>query len=170
MNDSTDPNNDPAQGLHVDADWKAEARKEKERMAAASASGPAEAGGDAGAAAAAAAGDRGQPGQLPPADFQTLVSTMVTQAMYAMGMIPDPQTGERVAILDLARHHIDMLGVLEDKTQGNVSDEEQKLLAGALYELRMQYVQLSQQAVQQQTGSEAGGGPGGSPGIQMPGQ
>jgi len=86
--------------------------------------------------------------------------------MYAMGMIPDPQSGQRVAVLDLARHHIDMLGVLEEKTKGNLTEEEEQLLSGALYELRMQYVELQQQAMRQQT--EGGGASGG--GQQATGQ
>ena len=146
-------------GLSVDSDWKAEARKEKERLAAESAKSearpaPGVAGGPAGAAAqAAAAGGTDRRGQLPSADFATLVSQMVTQAMLSMGMIPDPQTGRRVAMLDLARYHIDMLGVIEAKTKGNLDADEAKLIAGALYELRMQYVQLSQQAIAEQTGA-----------------
>ncbi len=169
MNDQT--NNDLSQGLHIDADWKAEARKEKERLTASSADSQAAEGGEAAgsAEAAAAAGQRGGRGQMPPADFQTLISTMVTQAMYAMGMVPDPQTGQRVAILDLARHHIDMLGVIQEKTKGNLTDEEEKLLAGALYELRMQYVELNQQAMQQQTSPGSGGAGESAGGANNPG-
>jgi len=149
-------------GISVDSDWKAEARKEKERLKAQSAqASPAAAASPetgAGAAQAAADGAAASPeqrrGQLPDADFKTMVSQMVTQAMYAMGMIPDPQTGRRVAMVDLARYHIDMLGVLEAKTQGNLDEEEAKLLATSLYELRMQYVQLAQQAIAQQTGAD----------------
>ncbi|MEL7089596.1 MAG: DUF1844 domain-containing protein, partial [Planctomycetota bacterium] len=65
------------------------------------------------------------------------------QALFAMGAIPDPQTGQPVLHLDLARHHIDMMTVLEDKTKGNLSDEEAKLLTGALYELRTRYVEVA---------------------------
>lgn len=167
-------------GLHIDADWKKQAQEEKRRLAEEAqrqkeaaaqqaASGQAGAPGAApGAAAEAAqAGQRGERGQIPPADFTTLVSQTVTQAMFALGMIPDPETGRRVAMLDLARFHIDMLSVLEDKTGGNLSDEEQRLLASSLYELRMQYVQLSQQAIAEQTGAgdDAGQGAGGAGGI-----
>ena len=152
------PQNNP--GLHIDSDWKAEAQAEKQRLAqqaAASAAEAAASGGSAtGSAQHQASGAAGR--EMPPADFSTMVSQMVTQAMFAMGMIADPQTGRRVAVLDMAKYHIDMLGVLEDKTQGNLSDEERKLLATALYELRMNYVQLSQQAVKQATGSDAASG------------
>jgi len=182
-------------GLHIDSDWKAQAQAEKKRLAeearkqreAAEASGGAageapgaaageapgaaagEAPGAAAGAAQAAAGQQRGRGQMPPANFQTLVSTMITQAMFAMGMIPDPQTGQRMAHLDLARHHIDMLGVLQEKTEGNLDDEEKKLLDSALYELRMNYVQLSQQAIKQQTGEDEDGGGGPAGGGAAPG-
>ena len=146
--------------IQVDQDWKAQAQAEKERLAQqqeAAAEGAADAG--PGAGEGAAGRERG----LPPADFKTLISTMATQAMLAMGAIPDPATGQRVAHLDLARHHIDMLGVIDDKTKGNLSEEEQQMLGSVVYELRMQYVQLSQSALQQAT---AAGGPGG--GAPMP--
>jgi Domain of unknown function (DUF1844) len=80
---------------------------------------------------------------MPEASFETLISTMATQALFAMGAIPDPQTGQRMAHLDLARHHIDMLGVIEEKTKDNLSKEEADLLANTMYELRNRYVQLT---------------------------
>jgi len=163
-----DESNSDKPGLHIDADWKAQARAEKQRLAeqakqqaAATSQATADAGASTGAAAAAQAGPTAQASggqrELPPADFKTMVSQMVTQAMFALGMIADPQTGRRVAMVDLARYHIDMLGVLEAKTEGNLDDEEKKLLATALYELRMNYVQVSQQAIEQQTGGGQGG-------------
>lgn len=155
--------------LHIDTDWKSQAQAEKQRLAeearkkaaaaetsaGAKPQAPGTAPGTAASAASAgtATGTTSGGRQMPPADFRTLVSTMVTQAMFAMGMIPDPQTGRRMASLDMARHHIDMLTVIEEKTKGNLDDEETKLLASALYELRMQYVQLSQQVIAEQMGA-----------------
>ena len=152
-----DDSNGGDKSLHIDTDWKAQARAEKQRLAeqsrqAAQAGGPGGGAAAGGAAAATAAAGAQQQREIPPANVQTLVAQMVTQAMFALGMIPDPQTGRRVAMLDLARHHIDMLGVLEDKCQGNLDEDERKLLASSAYELRMQYVQVSQQALAQQTG------------------
>lgn len=144
-------NNSSNPGLHIDSDWKAQAQAEKQRLAqqaaakASSSASPA-----AGASAAAKAGAPRGAGQLPPSDFKTLVSRMVTEAMMSLGMIPEPQSGRRIAMLDLARYHIDMLAVLEDKTRGNLDDDETRLLATALHELRMTYVQVSQQAIAQQ--------------------
>jgi len=122
--------------LHIDADWKAEAQAEKQRLAEQSGAQDLE-------------GEGGAGGKMPPADFRALISGLATQAMLYMGMIPDPMTGQRIAHLELARHHVDLLGVLEAKTQGNLDDEEQKLLAGALNDLRLSYTQLSQEIARQ---------------------
>lgn len=125
--------------IQIDSDWKAQARAEKERLVekTKAADAPGAAAGKAGAAGA---------GGLPPATFDTLVSTMATQALFAMGAIPDPRTGQRMQHLDLARHHIDMLSVIELKTRGNLSEEETGLIAGTLYELRSRYIQLASAA------------------------
>ncbi len=126
----------------VDDDWKSQAQAEKEKLAEqarAKSDPPPSAGGGESAGSAAAPGGR----ELPPANFESLVSTMTTQALFAMGAIPDPTTGQHIAHLDLARHHIDMLSVLEEKTKGNLSKEESDMLATTLYELRNRYVQLT---------------------------
>lgn len=115
--------------IHVDDDWKTEAQNEKKRLEEAAKQAPAE----------DAAGGTG----LPAANFETLISTMATQAMFAMGVIPDPRTGQRVQHLDLARHHVDMLTVIDEKTRGNLDDDEKKLLSTTLYELRNNYIALS---------------------------
>jgi len=121
----------------IDDDWKAQAQAEKEKLAQ-KASDPAGDPGDPGAAAAA-----GGPGKIPPPTFEVLLSSFVTQALFALGAIPDPQTGQPMLSLELAKHQIDMLGVLEEKTKNNLTDDESKLLAGALYELRDRYVQVA---------------------------
>jgi hypothetical protein len=56
----------------------------------------------------------------------------------------DPKTGRRMVDLEMAKHHIDTLAMLEEKTKGNVSTEEKQALDQALYETRMQYVQIAQ--------------------------
>ena len=97
---------------------------------------------------AAASGGGGERGELPPATFDTLLSTMATQALFAMGAIPDPRTGQPTLQLDLAKHHIDMLTVIEEKTKGNLSEDEEKQLATTLYELRLRFVQAANAARQ----------------------
>ncbi len=128
------PDQDEAPKIHIDADWKAQAQAEKEKLA------------QQDQASQDKPGGAGGPGGLPPANFESLMSTMVTQALFALGAIPDPRTGQRVQHLDLARHHIDMLGVLEEKTKGNLTDEEQKMLSSTTYELRSRYIQLASAA------------------------
>lgn len=161
--------------LHIDTDWKSQARAEKEKLAqqaqakqapqsapapgtvagAAGAQGPDDLIGDE--EGTAAEGGRG----MPPADFKTLVSTMVTQALFALGAIPDPQTGQRMAHLDLAAHHIDMLTVIEQKTKGNLDAEEAALIGQAVRELRSHFLELSKAIMARQSKqASAGGGPG----------
>ena len=124
----------------VDDDWKAQAQAEKEKLAEQIDAAPSE-------AAAPATAEPGQqaPRDLPPASFATLVSSLVTQSLFAMGAFEDPQTKKRHVDLSAAKHHIDTLVVLEEKTKGNITDEEKKLLDQAIYEIRMQYVHVAQQ-------------------------
>lgn len=123
------------QKIHVDSDWKAQAQAEKQRIVKQAKAAETE----GGAGKSASAG----PGGLPPASFETLISTMVTQALFAMGAIQDPRTGKHMQQLDLARHHIDMLSVIEEKTKGNLTNEESKMLSQTLYELRARYIQMT---------------------------
>jgi len=120
--------------IHVDADWKAEAKAEKERLARETAERHAPAG--QGPAAGAGRG----PGRLPPPSLAALVQTLATQAAIFLSSETDPETGRPLRNLDLAKHHIDLLSVLEEKTRGNLTDEEKRLLDRYLYELRMAYV------------------------------
>ena len=96
-----------------------------------SASRPSESVWEAGGAAAS---------HLPPATFQSLVQMLVTQALIALGQVPHPGTGTPQPQLPLARHLIDLLGVLDARTDGNLDAEEAKLLTEALHVLRSSYV------------------------------
>ena len=121
----------------VDDDWKTQAQAEKERLAK-EVEGP-EAGAE-GAPGQDADGPRG----LPPASFSTLITSLAAQVFMSLGGVEDPKTKRRMVDLALAKHHIDTLSVLEEKTSGNLTDDEKKLLDRALYETRMQYVQIAQ--------------------------
>jgi hypothetical protein len=92
--------------------------------------------------AASAAADI-DPSQLPPASMTTLVTMLSTQAMVSLGLFPEPGADEPRQRLPLARHFIDLLGVIESKTRGNLSAEESQLLDGTLHELRMAFVHMS---------------------------
>lgn len=124
------PPNSSAPPIQTDENWKAQARAEKERLARQTAS---------------AASPASTPSAtLPPPTFETLIQTTATQALFALGAIPDPHTGQRIISFDLARFHIDTLAMLEEKTRGNLTKEEADLLANLLYELRSRYIEAVQ--------------------------
>jgi hypothetical protein len=81
--------------------------------------------------------------ELPDASFQVLVSTFATQAAMALGQIPNPVTDEADEDLEQAKFAIDLLQVMDEKTQGNRTAEEDKFLQDCLYQLRMVYIDKS---------------------------
>lgn len=123
----------------IDDDWKAQAQAEKADLAEKEQTKQAES--PAGAAGEAPAGGSGAAHE-GPIGFTDLVQVLASQALMYMGAVPDPATGKAMVSPPMAKAHIDMLGVVEDKTKGNLTDEESKLLTGILYELRMQFVEL----------------------------
>ncbi len=76
----------------------------------------------------------------PPASFEVLVSMLFTQAMATLGQIPDPISGKPKVNKPYAKHYIDTLEMIGDKTKGNLSSDESKILSEALHALRMVYV------------------------------
>ncbi len=85
-------------------------------------------------------------GRIPPASFEVLLSTLVAQALTAMGKLPDPIQGHPVVRPDLAKHYIDMLGMLEEKTKGNLTKDEAGMLDGVLHQLRVAFVMTRKEA------------------------
>lgn len=81
--------------------------------------------------------------ELPEASFQVLVSTFATQAAMALGQIPNPVTNEAEEDLPQAKFAIDLLQIMDEKTQGNRTAEEDKFLQDCLYQLRMVYIDKS---------------------------
>jgi hypothetical protein len=145
--------------LHVDEDWKTQVEREK----AAAAKKPTAPRGDATAAsgeeaarqraeestgeaqpygepagASAAAETRDYP--LPPPSLAFLITTLGTQAMVALGEVPNPISGKLERLPKQAKHFIDTLAMLEEKTAGNRTPEESALLDSLLHQLRMAYV------------------------------
>lgn len=113
----------------VDSDWKAEAAREKERLAAQEAQEKAKGGG-------------GDASGASTQGFYELVNMLAMQAAIALGGYQGPG-GERIPPNhEAAKHHIDLLDVLTEKTRGNLSEEEGRALQGVTHELRMQYVQM----------------------------
>lgn len=81
---------------------------------------------------------RSSDASIPPIDFNILVLSLSTSALMQMGEGPENDRGE--PDLDLARQTIDLLGVLEEKTRGNLTGEEERLLHQVLNDLRMRFV------------------------------
>lgn len=95
----------------------------------------------------------GEPGgrtarPLPPVDFGGFILSLSHAAMMHLGQIPDPISGEAQANFDMARHTIDTIAMLEEKTRGNLEEEEQRLIVNALSQLRLAFVRLSSQSNQ----------------------
>jgi hypothetical protein len=158
--------------LHIDLDWKKQAQEEKKRLEeeekkraaerAAAQAVPAPAGvvpsavtGSAaaptapGAAAATRGGRaRGQQGarELPPASVESLVQSLATQIAFYLSDLA-AQRGDDASNMDMAKHLIDTLGVLEQKTANNLTPEEQSFLDTALYETRMRFINTASQVI-----------------------
>ena len=157
--------------LFIDEDWKAKAQAEKAQLAeAAAAAGSSTASSSVPSAgetgrqetvtaagrpdASPASGSSGPPGEsaesarrepLPPASFATLISSLATQTLLALGQYANPETGQAELDLDYARHLIDTLAVLEDKTRNNLAPGEAQMLDAVLHKLRMAFVAIRQE-------------------------
>jgi hypothetical protein len=142
-------------GFSVDTDWKKQAQEEKRRLAEEAerqkAAAPAAIGSAAAGAAISPASATQPPGragarsrrarreEMPEANFVTLVQTLASQALVYLGGVATA-AGEAIIDLDTAKHQIDLMAMLEDKTRGSLTPDEQKALDVALYETRMRYV------------------------------
>jgi hypothetical protein len=78
-----------------------------------------------------------------PASFLSLIMSLASNAASSLGMMPHPVTGETGVDLKTAKHWIDVLGMLEKKTEGNLDDQEAQVIEGLLADLRMQFVSFS---------------------------
>jgi hypothetical protein len=109
--------------LQIDDDWKSEAAAEKQRLSETV--------------------DQQQGQRLPGADFIGLVNLIAMQAMVGLGGLAGPPGQEIPPNLELAKHHIDLLDVLEKKTANNLDPDEKRTLDTTLHQLRMAYVQMA---------------------------
>jgi len=117
----------------IDEDWKTKAQKEKEVLKAKEKVDKEPKESDA----------QEEQRPLPQGDFSSLISLLATQALFAMGLISTENDKEPKKDLRLAKFHIDMLEALEQKTKGNLTEQEQKLLTSTLSQLRMGFVNAS---------------------------
>jgi hypothetical protein len=84
--------------------------------------------------------------KLPPPSFSLLVASLGSQGMVALGQVPNPLDGKTEVRLDLAKHAIEMLAILEQKTKGNLDADEARMLEGVLHQLRMAFVAANAKA------------------------
>lgn len=82
------------------------------------------------------------PGADDPASFVNFLSTLATNAAASLGAVPHPATGQRAVDLETGKYWLDILGMIRDKTKGNLHSQEARLLDGLLADLRMQYVTM----------------------------
>ncbi len=92
--------------------------------------------------------EEGIPGANDPASFINFLMSIASNAASALGMMEHPVTGERGVDLQLGKHWIDILGMLQEKTRGNLHPQEEQIFKGLLSDLRMQFVSLSNTAPQ----------------------
>ena len=112
----------------IDEDWKTEAQKEKAKLAA----------------------EEEQQEKktktrepLPKGDLAALISTLATQSLYALGFLQMEGQEKREPDPEMAKYNIDMLETLEEKTKGNLSEQEEKVLTDTLNQIRMAYVKVA---------------------------
>jgi hypothetical protein len=121
----------------IDEDWKKEAQKEKQKL---------EAQEEQEQDQTEEVG--GRSGPLPRGDLAALVSMLTTQSLFAMGLLQVRGQEDHEPDMELARYNIDMLETLAEKTKGNLTADEEKILKRTLNDLRMGYVQVMHAAGQ----------------------
>ncbi len=117
----------------IDEDWKTEAHKEQEVLKQEE------------KVEHKAAEHEQEQAPLPEANFEGLVSMITTQAYYALGLLRTEDDKDRPPDLTIAKYNIDMLGVIEEKTKGNLTEDEEKMLESTLHQLRMIFVKITEQ-------------------------
>lgn len=158
--------------LQIDSDWKAEALKEKERLTQKEAAKAPVSKSSMTGAGAGAGGEAGEGGEereaLPPADFHTLVGMLAQQAIMGLGVMADKKTGGVIVDLEGSRFAIDLLDILEQKTKGNLNEEEAAELKQILGDLRTRFVQIAQLVAKQMSKQPGPGGVELAPASAMP--
>ena len=77
---------------------------------------------------------------MPEVTFPAFIMSLNTSALYHLGEISDPATGKRIVDLDLAKHAIDTLALIQNKTKGNLEKDEDELLKNILYDIKIRFV------------------------------
>jgi len=121
----------------IDEDWKQQAQREKEILAAQEKAEKEK------AEKEKTPRDKSRRGSLPKGDFAALISMLVTQALFALGLLQVEGQEEKEPDLELAKYSIDMLETIEKKTKGNLTEEEKKVLENTLGQVRIAYVKVA---------------------------
>lgn len=80
-------------------------------------------------------------GALPKIDFSSFILSLYSSGLVQLGKVEDPSNGSKSVNLDLAKHTIDMIAMLEEKTKGNLTEEEKNLIKALLSEIRIAFVE-----------------------------
>ncbi len=80
---------------------------------------------------------------MPEVTFSAFIMSLNTSVLFHMGEIADPATGKKIVELDLARHGIDTLSLIQSKTKGNLSNDEEEMLKNILYDLKIRFVKVA---------------------------
>ncbi|MBU1343462.1 MAG: DUF1844 domain-containing protein [Proteobacteria bacterium] len=83
----------------------------------------------------------GSKGPLPKIDFSSFILSLYSSGLVQLGKVEDPTTGKKTLNLDLAKHTINMIAMIEEKTRGNLTDDEKNLLKALLSEIRIAFVE-----------------------------
>ncbi len=122
--------------IEIDSDWKAEAQAEKEKLAQAEQK----------------VEERAEARKVPEADFRGLLGALASQALMGLGMHQDPSGKGVMVDLEGSKFVIDLIGVVEEKTKGNLSEEEETELKQLYTELQNRFVQIAQLVAAQAQG------------------
>jgi len=115
--------------IFIDEDWKTQVAAERDELQREAKEKPSE---------------TTPPVEMPPASFEMLLTMFATEALVALGQMPNPVSNEIAVSLEHARYSIDMLQMLEEKTKGNLDPNEEKILEDLLHQLRMLFVSANE--------------------------
>ena len=125
----------------VDESWKEQAEREKHTTEAAASSSSRKP--QTPGQAAPAGHEHEEVEGLPQAKFDLFIQGLAMEALIGLGDVPHPATRKQAVNLPQAKYLIDLLGVLEEKTKGNLTVDEERLFKDLLYQLRMRYLTKS---------------------------
>ena len=142
----TEESEDPK--LIIDEDWKTQVQREMEELKQKQQDDSQQS--KSAAAEVQTGSDNSEEGEgdvppPPPASLSFLITSLATQSMASMGQIPGEDGKPMPVNLEYARHFIDLIAVLDEKTKGNLSEEEDKFLQETLHQMRMMFVAMIQQ-------------------------